>query len=115
MPKFILPSIVERLAEGGGTLHLCFVLACWMRSLHGIDDLGQPLPINDLYAATLCDLAAHGGADPCLLLSVHAVFGTLGAQPKFVAQLHAQLESLARHGVAATLARLLDSAVPLRA
>jgi len=52
-------------------------------------------------------LARQGREDPRPLLTVHSLFGDLGQQPEFVADLGEALRLLYAEGAAATLARYL--------
>ncbi|MBV8225067.1 MAG: mannitol dehydrogenase family protein, partial [Verrucomicrobia bacterium] len=106
IPKFVLPSIEERLERGGPIRNLSFTVACWFRYLTGKDDEGHDLPINDPMSKMLCEAAVSGGKDPQKLLSIHQVFSErLASAPRFVAEVRDALESLYDKGARATLAK----------
>jgi mannitol 2-dehydrogenase len=107
MPKFLLPSIVEALASGRPYRLLTLAVAGWFRFLSGVDEQGEPIPLEDQMAGTLQPLAKQGREDPRPLLSVHSLFGDLAQQPAFVDELGAALHSLYNQGARATLARYL--------
>ena len=107
IPKFVLPSIVEALAQGRPIHRLAFTVAAWFRYLLGQDG-GKLLPINDPLAATLQDLARKGGTDPRPLLSRSDLFGNqLPNSKPFVDEVEKTLKSFAEKGTEASLNRVL--------
>ena len=74
-PKFVLPSISERLAQENLPRLLSLVVAGWLRYLSGVDEKGQPITVDDPMAAKLTRIAKKGGADPVALLELTEVFG----------------------------------------
>jgi fructuronate reductase/mannitol 2-dehydrogenase len=108
LPQHLLPSLRQSRAAGRPAPLLTLAVAGWCRYLRGTDDAGRRLPLEDPRADGLRALALAGGDDPRPLLGVRAVFGDLGDDPAFVADLSATLERLdrlgARAGVAAALA-----------
>ena len=107
MPKFLLPSIHEALAAGRPCRLLTLAVAGWFRFLAGVDEQGQPIPIDDAMAGTLVPLARQGRDDPRPLLGVESLFGDLAQHPAFVDELGAALRILYAEGAEATLARYL--------
>lgn len=108
IPKFVLPSVLERLERGGPMRALCFTVAAWFRTLTGTDERGQALPINDPIAEELTRRARAGGEDPRPLLGLRELFGdVLPASPAFVGQVEEDLRALYREGPRAALARCL--------
>ncbi len=103
MPKFLLPSLHEQLAQNGPHRALTLATAGWLRYLAGRDEQGQPYPIDDPQAALLQARALEGGADPRPLLSVRSVFGDLIDNSAFVQELGRVLELLYTQGARATL------------
>lgn len=77
------------------------------RQLRGVDHLGRRFELDDPAAARLRALAVAGGADPRPLLAQTAMFGTLGEDEDFVADVGRALEGIERDGTAATVARAL--------
>lgn len=108
MPKFLLPSLREQLAQGGPHRALTLATAGWLRYLLGTDEQGQPYPIDDPQAALLQERAQAGGADPRPLLSVRSVFGDLIDNAAFVQELGGALELLHARGARAALAATLS-------
>jgi mannitol 2-dehydrogenase len=107
IPKFVLPSIREQLAQNGPMALLSFTVACWFRYLQGTADDGTAMPLNDPYAERLREHALRGGADPAALLSLREFFGELPDQPLFVADVADALARLYRDGARATLNHVL--------
>ena len=110
IPKFVLPSIVERLERGGPLRRLTFTVASWFRYLQGNDDQGRPMPMNDPMLDKLRERAQAGGKDPGPLLAMREVFSEDVAQAKpFVEELRAALESFYDRGARATLAKYAEA------
>src|SRR5258707_5835920 len=64
MPKFVLPSVGEALAQGRPHRLLTLVVAGFCRYLRGVDEQGQPLRVQDGRADELRQLATQSPADP---------------------------------------------------
>ncbi|MBB5369139.1 MULTISPECIES: mannitol dehydrogenase family protein [unclassified Janthinobacterium] len=108
IPKFVLPSVREALAQGRAIKLLGFTVACWFRYLEGHDEQGNALPLNDPYAERLRALALQGGVDAGPLLSLHELFGELGESPVFVAAVTQALASLYGQGARAALEHIVQ-------
>ncbi|MDP9430083.1 MAG: mannitol dehydrogenase family protein [Actinomycetota bacterium] len=107
LPQHVLPSLRQTLAGGRPAPLLTLAVAGWCRYLRGTDDDGRLLPLEDPRAAELQALALAGGNDPRPLLGVRGVFGDLGDDPSFVAELAGTLERLDRLGARAAVAAAL--------
>src|SRR5216684_6962992 len=57
MPKFVLPSLSEALAQGRPHRLLTLVVAGFCRYLRGVDEHGQPIAVQDSRAEELRNLA----------------------------------------------------------
>ena len=100
IPKFVLPSILEVLSRGQGSLDaLTFTVASWFRYLAAEhDERGQVLPKSDPLLGELIRRARVGGEDPAQLLAFHALFGErLAEAPVFVETLRRHLQNLYRY------------------
>jgi mannitol-1-phosphate/altronate dehydrogenase len=104
MPKFVLPSLSEALAQGRPHRLLTLVVAGFCRYLRGVDEQGQPITLQDGRADELRKLANQGQADPRPLLGVQRVFGDLGQNQAWVAELTAALRELDQIGARASVA-----------
>jgi len=103
IPKFVLPSVREALAEHRPIRLLAFTVACWFRYLEGHDEAGREMPLNDPYADRLRALALQGGADASALLSLRELFGELCDTPAFTEAVAQAVASLYGHGARAAL------------
>ncbi len=103
MPKFLLPSLTEALAQGRPHRLLTLATAGWLRYLRGVDEQGHEITLQDDRADELRQLANEGKSDPRPLLSVRRVFGDLGDNEAWVAELSATLRELDTRGAKATL------------
>jgi fructuronate reductase/mannitol 2-dehydrogenase len=101
MPKFVLPSLSEALAQGRPHRVLTLVVAGFCRYLRGVDERGQEIALQDGRAEELRKLANQSPADPWPLLSVERVFGDLGHDESWVRELTAALRDLDMRGAKA--------------
>jgi fructuronate reductase/mannitol 2-dehydrogenase len=98
MPKFVLPSLSEALAQGRAHRLLTLVVAGFCRYLRGVDEQGQAIVLQDGRAEELRKLANRGQTDPRPLLSVRRVFGDLVENVSWVGELTATLRKLDASG-----------------
>ena len=113
LPQRLLGTARDRLAGSGSIRHLTLAVAGWMRYASGVDERGARIEVSDPLASRYAAIAAEAGGDAARLargfLGLAAIFGDdLPATPVFVDAVTHHLESLLRHGVAATLARHLE-------
>jgi len=113
IPKWVLPSITELLAQGRNIDLLSLLIAAWIFYLQrAVDERGQALHIVDARAEELRRVAQHGGLDPRPFLQVNSIFGDkLPTDATFVAKVESALQTLAQHGTHAAL-RLALAATP---
>ncbi len=109
LPKFLLPSLREQLAQGGPTRLLTLAVGGWFRYLRGVDEDGRPIKIEDPMAVALQERARTGGSDPRPLLALHELFGDLDQSTVFVDALAVALTSLDQNGARTTLTATLDT------
>ncbi len=103
-PKFILPTIRDRLDAGLPVDGLALEVALWCRYCAGTDEAGKPIEIDDIAAERLRDRARKAKDDPAAWLSMADIFGRLGENPVFRAAFDKALEALWSAGVEATVA-----------
>ncbi len=108
MPKFLLPTLAEGLATGQPTALLTLSVAGWFRFLDGVDEQGQPIPIEDRMKSELTRRALQGKEDPRPLLEMRSLFGALLDNPHFIAALEEALGMLYSQGARATLEHYLE-------
>lgn len=108
IPKFILGSVRDKLAQGESILYLSFAIAVWFRYLHGKDDQGRDLVINDPLADVLVERAHAEDTDPRPLLNLSEIFGDLAQSSLFVETVAHYLHQLSELGVEKTVRQLLQ-------
>lgn len=109
MPKFVLGSVRDQLAQGGALDYTSLTVAAWCRYLNGKDDHGNAIAIDDPMADILTDRARRGGNAPDLLLSLTSIFGDLSQPSRFVEAVGNQLQCLCKLGAQETLHQLLKT------
>jgi fructuronate reductase/mannitol 2-dehydrogenase len=99
VPRHVVPSIVAAREHGVEHPLLTLAVAGWLHYLRGTDERGNRVALDDPLAPRLRELALAGGTDPRPLLSQRALFGDLGDDAGFVAELESALEALDAGGV----------------
>lgn len=103
-PKFILPTIADRLENGLPVDGLALEVALWCRACAGVMEDGNLFTPSDVAADRLMAEARQAETDPDAFLRLRDIFGTLGDNPVFTAAFRDALAALRRNGVVATLA-----------
>ncbi|MGI9311520.1 MAG: mannitol dehydrogenase family protein [bacterium] len=102
-PKFILPTIRERMQERLSVDGLALEVALWCRYCVGEDEAGGQIKIDDIHARRLRESALRAQREPMEFLMMNDLFGDLASSKEFAGLFSAALNSLQRDGVAATL------------
>lgn len=102
-PKFILPTLSDRLEAGGGIDGLALEVALWCRYCAGRRDDGSPVTVDDENAERLGENARRAEQDPTAFLSMSDIFGPVGGNAAFTAAFSRALAALSRNGTAGTL------------
>ena len=102
-PKFILPTVADRLKAGQSVAGLALVSALWCRYCYGESESGKTIPPNDDIWNRLQKAARAARADPRAFLAMHDIFGELADAPAYVAAFSNALTKLWSKGVRATL------------
>jgi mannitol 2-dehydrogenase len=100
-PKFILPSVASRLAEGRSIDGLALVGALWCRYC--------PVEPNDPNWSRLRAVAIEARRDPRAWLGMTDIFGDVGANPVYAGAFCRALERVWQEGSRAVLARYVDA------
>ncbi|MGP9804999.1 mannitol dehydrogenase family protein [Paracoccus sp. NSM] len=108
-PKFILPTLRDRLAAGLPVEGLALEVALWCRYCEGATETGEPIAPNDDAHEILRRHALTARDDPAAFLANAAVFGELGADPTLRSAFADQLNHLRQGGVRAALTRYRDA------
>lgn len=109
LPQRLLGTVRDRLAAGAPFERLALAVAAWMHYLRGVDEHGVAYPIDDPLAEALAQQRALAERAPdeigraAAFCAFAPVFGTLGAEPRFVRAVARQLTSLRERGVLPTL------------
>jgi len=106
-PKFILPTVRDRLAGGASVKGLALVSAMWCRYCYGESESGKTIPPNDPSWDRLQAAAKPARSDPRAFLAMHDIFGELAGNPAYIGAFSDALASLWANGVRATLADYL--------
>lgn len=102
-PKFILPTVHDRLAKDQSVDGLALEVALWCRYCAGDATGDNGSAINDPRADLLVERARTARSDPAAFLSLSDIFGELDQHPTFSHAFATSLASLWQNGTAATL------------
>ncbi|WP_306261484.1 mannitol dehydrogenase family protein [Pararhizobium sp. IMCC21322] len=102
-PKFIIPTIMDRLAGGDSIGGLALEVALWCRYCAGTDDAGNAIELFDEKAARLTEHALRAKDNPAAFLEMTDIFGQLGENAEFAEAFSAALTSVWSKGTKATL------------
>jgi mannitol 2-dehydrogenase len=108
-PKFVLPTVADRLKEGKGVYGLALVSAFWCRYCYGETESGTPIPPNDADWDRLQEHAKRARQSPGAWLEMTDIFGELSNNAAYVSAFTAALESIWSEGTRATLEKYLAS------
>ncbi len=106
-PKFILPTVRDRLAQGESVKGLALVSAMWCRYCYGESESGKTIPPNDPSWDRLQAAAKAARNDPRVFLAMRDIFGELADSPVYGEAFSGALGSLWSNGVRATIADYL--------
>lgn len=106
-PKFIIPTIADRLARGLPVEGLALESALWCRYCAGTTDSGAAIPANDPTWDRLTVAAHAAREDAAMWLGMADIYGDTGRDPRLAEPFARWLAMLWRDGTAATLRRYL--------
>ena len=101
--NILVDPIRDRLHAGASVELLGLALAAWLRRVRGEDENGEKIDVRHPLAEQLRAKAIEGGADPTPLLSITALFGDTGHDPRLIAPVGRWLASLYAKGSRETL------------
>lgn len=104
-PKFIVPSIADRLKAGAGIEGLALESALWCRYCFGTTDDGRPIEPNDPNWDRLTQVARDAHDEPAAWLGMEDVYGEVGRAQPFRDAFATALRALWTDGTRAVLAR----------
>ncbi|WP_395663560.1 mannitol dehydrogenase family protein [Aestuariivirga sp.] len=108
-PKFIVPTVRDRLAAGKGVEGLALESALWCRYCFGTSESGKEIAPNDPNWDRLQERARAAKDDPSAWLAMEEVYGDLGHSPAFRASFGDALRSLWQEGTVRTMTRYIGS------
>ncbi|RWO21290.1 mannitol dehydrogenase family protein [Mesorhizobium sp.] len=106
-PKFIIPTIADRLKAGKGVAGLALESALWCRYCFGTTDSGAVIEPNDPSWDRLQTTARAAKAAPAAWLAMEDIYGEVGRSTPFVEAFAKALEALWADGARSTLTRYL--------
>ncbi len=106
-PKFIIPTIADRLERGLPVDGLALVSALWCRYCAGTTDSGAVIEPNDPNWDRLQAAARAAKSDPAAWLAMSDIYGRTPEAPAFRGPFDAHLAALWRDGTAETLRRYI--------
>ena len=106
-PKFIVPTIADRLARGLPAAALALAPAPWCRSCAGETDSGRPTAPTAPNWDPLTATAAAARSDPAAWLAMRDIYGAVADVPAFRDAFARHLAALWRDGTAQVLTRYL--------
>jgi mannitol 2-dehydrogenase len=106
-PKFIVPSIADRLKAGKGIKGLALESALWCRYCAGTTDSGAVIEDNDPNWTRLQKTALAAKADPDQWLAMADIYGEVGKSPVMREEFAAALNSLWKVGAKVTVEEYL--------
>jgi mannitol 2-dehydrogenase len=106
-PKFIIPTIADRLDQGLPIAGLALESALWCRYCFGTTDSGATIAPNDPNWERMTATAAAAKDDPDAWLAMEDIYGAVGRNAVFREAFAGWLTALWRDGTKATLERYL--------
>ncbi|WP_292280613.1 mannitol dehydrogenase family protein, partial [Mesorhizobium sp.] len=106
-PKFIIPTIADRLKAGEGVAGLALESALWCRYCFGTTDSGAVIEPNDPSWGRMQATARAAKDDPKAWLAMEDIYGDVGRSPVFAGAFAHALKVLWANGARETLARYL--------
>jgi mannitol 2-dehydrogenase len=107
-PKFIIPSIADRLASSKSVAGLALESALWCRYCYGETDSGKQIAPNDPSAwDRLQETSKRAKSNPSAWLAMHDIYGDTAKAAEFQAAFASSLNALWTHGTKETLTRYI--------
>ena len=107
-PKFIIPTIADRLAQNLPVDGLALESALWCRYCAGVTDSGAEIAPNDPNWDRLKAAAEAARSDPQAWLGMSEIYGATGQDPRFAKPFADWLAMVWRDGTEATLRHYLQ-------
>jgi len=108
-PKFIIPTIADRIRTGASIAGLALESALWCRYCFGTTDSGAEIAANDPNWERLKATATAAKEDPAAWLGMTDIYGDVGRSEVFAGAFSESLRTLWKDGARATLQAYLAS------
>lgn len=109
IPKWLIPVVRDRLAQGGDVSLSAAIVASWARYAEAVDEVGDPIAIVDPLKEELVPIAQRQLLEPLAFLENRDLFGDLVDDPRFTEPYLEALQRLHTDGSKATVAWLASS------
>lgn len=106
IPKWLVPVIQQRLADGGDVTLSAAIVASWARYAEGVDESGEPINVVDPLKDQLIPIAKSQRENPLAFVQNKQLFGSLAEDERFTKPYLAALNSLHKNGAHATVSAL---------
>ena len=107
-PKFVLPTIADRLAVDLPVDGLAMEVALWCRYCAGTRDDGHSIRLEDEKAERLRRAALRAESEPTEFLAMGEIFGPTASNPAFREAFSTALTALSEHGTKAAMEAFVD-------
>lgn len=107
IPKWVVPVVRDRLAEGGSVGMSAAIVASWARYAEGVDERGEPIDIIDSRKERIVSAASRQRDHPSAFIEDRELFGDLAQDESFRSAYLRALDLLHERGASATLQTLL--------
>lgn len=106
IPKWLIPVVHDRLAQGGDVTLSAAIVASWARYAEGVDEQGEPIDVVDPLKEELIPIAQSQRQNPLAFIQNKKLFGNLSEDERFTRPYLAALESLFTRGAHETVTAL---------
>ena len=110
-PKFIIPSIADRLKAGAGVTGLALESALWCRYCYGTTESGKTIEPNDPSWDRLNSAARAAKDDAMAWLKMEDIYGDVGSSEMFRKRFAFILEAIWSEGVKRAITRYLKGEI----
>jgi mannitol 2-dehydrogenase len=110
-PKFIIPSIADRLRAGASVTGLALETALWCRYCFGTTESGKTIEPNDPNWDRLVPVAHAAKADPLAWLNMADIYGDAGKSKVFQERFSSILKALWSDGVQKVVTRYVEGSL----
>jgi mannitol 2-dehydrogenase len=110
-PKFIIPSIVDRLRAGAGVTGLALASALWCRYCYGTTESGKTIEPNDPSWDRLTSVARAAKDDAMAWLEMKDIYGDVGSSEVFRRHFAFMLKAIWSAGVKRVVTRYVEGEI----